>query len=192
MSGAIPACSQAKSRPVRPKPVAISSAISSTPDVVAEPSQLAQIVGRVEPHAAGPLHDGLEDHRRELVAMRVEELAQIGEIAGLTAFAEAPRGPLREELLRERSREEPVHPRHRVADRHRPERVAVIAPAQREHPPSLGASARLPVLERELERDLDRDRPGIREKDALEPARRHFGEALAETDGRLVGQARQT
>ena len=69
-----PACSAAKSLPVRPKPVAISSKISSTSILVAQSPQAPQIVGMIEPHAARALDDRLNDDRRRLLMMRGEHL----------------------------------------------------------------------------------------------------------------------
>ena len=40
--------------------------------LVAQRAQLTQVLGMVEAHAAGALHDGLDDHRRQLVRMLLE------------------------------------------------------------------------------------------------------------------------
>ena len=132
MSGAMPACSQANSLPVRPKPVAISSAISSTPCVSQSVAHLLQIVRRVEAHAARALHDGLEDHRRELVAVLSSSASKAAMSAARAAFAEAQPGRGAKSCSRQHAAEQVVHAGHRVADRHRHEGVAVVAAAQRQ------------------------------------------------------------
>ena len=65
-SGDMPACSQANIVPVRPKPVAISSATNSKP-CRRTGAAAAPRMRRVKAHAACSLHDRLEDHGGQLV-----------------------------------------------------------------------------------------------------------------------------
>ena len=65
-SGRRPHCSDANSVPVRPKPVATSSQISSTSCVAARGAEPREAVGIGELHAGRALHERLDDHRREL------------------------------------------------------------------------------------------------------------------------------
>ena len=67
-SGAMPACSQANSVPVRPKPVITSSAMRKTSWRRHERRQLGQHRRLVHQHAAGAQHQRLDDQRRDLVA----------------------------------------------------------------------------------------------------------------------------
>jgi hypothetical protein len=92
MSGAMSACSQANSRPVRPKPVAISSSDQQQPVAVAEIAHARQVVGGVEAHAAGALDDGFQDHRRQLVAWSHQPAssAMSASVQGRRSAAPAP------------------------------------------------------------------------------------------------------
>ena len=66
----MPSCSTANMRPVRPKPVATSSQISSVPCWRASVAQARQISGRLRPHTRRALHERLDDQRRDFVAVR--------------------------------------------------------------------------------------------------------------------------
>jgi hypothetical protein len=88
--------------------------------------------------------------------------------------------PRCEDVLGEGTAEQRVHPALGIAHRHRAERVPVVAAADRQQPPAPGR------LERQLERNLDRDRPGIGEEHVVKPRPRH--ESLGEPHRRLVRQ----
>ena len=64
-----------------------------------------------------------------------------------------------------------MHRLFRVGDRHRAEGVAVIAVGEAEETVFPGFPHVSPVLQRDLERDLDGDRPGIREEDTRQSRR---------------------
>ena len=95
---------------------------------------------------------------------------------------------LGEDLLRQHLAEHRVHPAHRVAHAHAPERVAVVAAAHGQHPGPLGAPEAALVLEHHLERDLDAHRAGVGEEDVLEPVRRELDQPLGQPDRGGVGQ----
>ena len=82
-----------------------------------------------------------------------------------------------------------MHAVHRVADAHRPDRVAVVGAPQRDESPPIGAPAGRLDLHRELERHLDRHRPGVREEHVRERVRGDADELLGQRHRRLVGQA---
>ena len=65
-----------------------------------------------------------------------------------------------------------MHRLFRVGDRHRAERVAVIAVGEAEETIFPGLPHVAPVLQRDLERNLDGDRSGIREENARQARRR--------------------
>ena len=73
----MPYCSHAKSVPVRPNPVWISSAISTMPCCVGNASQLVQ-KGRRRRNEAAFTEDRLDDERRNAVRRydRVKELVE--------------------------------------------------------------------------------------------------------------------
>jgi len=73
-----------------------------------------------------------------------------------------------------------------VADAHRPERVAVIAAADGEHPRAMGSSATTLVLQRHLECDLDGHRAGVGEEDVVESGRSDLDESPDQLDTRFV------
>ena len=78
-----------------------------------------------------------------------------------------------------------------AADADRADGVAVIGLGEREELLLLGAAALPPVLERDLERDLDRGRAGVAVEDARQAGRRDLDQPLGELDRRLVGEAEQ-
>jgi hypothetical protein len=130
----------------------------------AQRPQHVQVAGVVEAHATRALHDRLDDHRRQLVGVRLDQPRQLGDVVLL----ERGRGRSGEHLPRQHVAPQRVHATVRVADAHRPEGVAVVAAAPG-HQPVLGrASPRPLVLQTHLDRDLDRDRAGVAEEDVLE------------------------
>jgi hypothetical protein len=157
--------------------------------LVAQRARARQIVGRVEPHAARALYDRLEDQRGELVAVRAQQVGEPAPVLLAARLVEAARGPFGEVLDRQRAREQAVHARDGIAHGHRAERVAVIGAAQREQTLAARLSARVPVLQGELDRDLDRHGARVAQEHALESRRREREQPLAQRDGGLVREA---
>ena len=82
-----------------------------------------------------------------------------------------------------------VHRLFRVGDRHRAEGVAVIAVGEAEKPVFAGFPQVAPVLQGDLERDLDGDRSGIGEENARQPGGSHRRQPARQPQRRLVHQA---
>ena len=188
-SGDTSACSQANIRARAPESGRDLVGDQEHVVLVAERAHAPEISGRVEPHAARALHDRLEDHRGELVAMRAQQRRDLADVVLAARLAEATARALGEAMDRKRAREQPVHPRDGIAHRHRAERVAVIGATQREQPLAARLSARVPVLHRELDRDLDRHRARVAQEDALEPGGSEREQPFAQGHRGLVGQA---
>ena len=148
-SGARPHCSDANSVPVRPKPVATSSQISSTSCAAARGAEPREAVRVGELHAGRALHQRFDDHRRELAACALDHRDRDVEAVG--------RAELRRAQHREAQRIEDVGAEAAVADRQRADRVAVVGAAEREERRARRAEVR-PVLQRDLQRLLDRGR----------------------------------
>ena len=116
-------------------------------------------------------------------------LALPGDQLGVVGGAVEPAGRARrEDVLGQHAPEERVHPAHRVGDRHRRERVAVVAAADGEQPGAWPPGREL-ELQRHLHRDLDRHRPGVGEEHVLEPGGREVDQAPRQADRGLVGEA---
>ncbi len=101
---------------------------------------------------------------------------------------EAVRRALGEHVLGEHAGEQAVHAVDRVAHGHRSERVAVIAAAHRQQARARGASDRALVLQAQLDRDLDRDRPRVGEEDASRRSGVSSSRRSASRTRRLVRQ----
>ena len=123
-SGRRPHCSDANSVPVRPKPVATSSQISSTSCVAARGAEPGEAVRVGELHAGRALHERLDDHGRELARVRVDHRDRDVEAVRV--------GEVRRAQHREAQRIEDVGAEAVVADRQRADRVAVVRAAERE------------------------------------------------------------
>ena len=123
MSGTTPAASQANIVPVRPKPVKISSKISSSVVAVGRRAQTPQHAGVVEAHAARALHQRLDDDAGDLLGVALEQRVEGG---GARLVARQ----VDDEMLRQETAEQRVHAVVRIADRHRAGGVAVIAAAE--------------------------------------------------------------
>jgi hypothetical protein len=155
--------------------------------LVAQLAQSTDVGRRIEVHPAGALHDRLRDRRRQLACVRLEQRRRLRVPGGVhRGDVEAAGRPRREQLLPQRPGEQMVHPAHRVAHRHRPERVPVVPTAQRQQPLLLGTPARALELQRHLDGDLDADRAGVGEEDVLHALRRQLDEPTGQLDrGRM-------
>ena len=113
MSGTTPAASQANIVPVRPKPVKISSKISEQAVAVSGRAQTAQHLRLVEHHAAGALHQRLDDDAGEGFAFSSRKSSSAAMLA-------SSRGRSQHGVLRQAApAEEAVHALSGVAHRHR-------------------------------------------------------------------------
>ena len=142
-------------------------------------------------HPPGALEHGFDDDRRHVIGVGSEERTRLslprhhGLVVG--GAVQATRGAAREEVLRQQAPEHRVHPTDRVGDRHRGERVSVVATADGEEPGATPPRRHVP-LEGHLHRDLDGHRPGVGEEHVLEGDRGEGEEPSGEPDGRLVRQ----
>ena len=143
----------------------------------------------MEAHAARALADGLDDDRRDLVAVPLDGVGQVGDVRRIGRRLEPVGRRVREHLARQDAGPQGVHPPLGVAERHRAQRVAVVAPAPGEQPVAPRAPAPALVLEAHLHRHLHRHRPGVGEEDVLQRIRRHLHQPPGQADGRLVREA---
>jgi hypothetical protein len=102
------------------------------------------------------------------------------------ARVEAVGGTLGEDVLGQRSAEHAVHSADRVAQRHRAERVAVIAAPDRQKPRALRPPERALVLQAHLDRHLDRHRSGVGEEHRSSPSGAISSRRSARRTRRLV------
>ena len=93
-----------------------------------------------------------------------------------------------EEALEQRPRERPPEGLD-PADRRRAERLAVEGVLERHEAAAAGPAVLRPVLERELQRDLDGRRAVVAVEDVLEAGRRDPAQRLGELRGRRVRDA---
>ncbi len=155
--------------------------------LVAQPTNGGEVRGSVEAHAAGALHDRLEDHGSDLTVVRFEQGCELGDVGGSECLAEGGFGGGREELRGEHPGEHRVHAVDRVAHRHAGERVAVIAVAHGEQPRPLGSPDASCVLQRHLDGHLDRHRTRIGKEHVLESGGAQIDETLAQLDRPRMG-----
>ncbi len=139
-------------------------------------------------HPAGTLDDGLDDHRRQLVGVAGKQLDHMLCPRLVERSIEAVGGALGEDVLGKHAAEHRVHPADRVADRHRAERVAVVAAADREQASALGMADRALVLQSHLDRHLHRHRAGVGEEHVLQAIRRDLHQPLGKLHSRLMRQ----
>ena len=174
------ACSAANSAPVRPKPVAISSRTSSSAVLVA---QLAQQPRRTRagekrmppaPCTTGSTITPASSCACARTSRRTSAAHSSSHTAG---------GRGAKTCSAQRPREQRVHPADGVADRHRAERVAVVAAADGQQP-----SRRSPCqyCRTQLDRDLDRDRPGVGEEHVIERRSSRTSRSASRTAGSCV------
>ena len=175
-SGATRSCSQANIVPVRPNPVATSSAIISTSWRRAELAHRAQEAGRLDPDPGRALDERLDDHRADLAPVQLEHALEPADVAGVD--------------LARLEQQRPVGAVEEVdaADRDRADRVAVVGAGEGDELGPLLAAALAPVLERHLERDLDRGRARLGVEDAVEARRRDLDQPAGELGGARMGE----
>ncbi len=168
ISGAMPACSQANRVPVRPKPVAISSAISRTSKSIAQGPHPPQVFRGINAHAAGALHDRFENDRGQFRPVPFDQLRERGDV-GVIPFAIVAAIRRRcKKMLRQNAGEQMMHPGVRITDRHGSGGIAVVAVADGQQPRSFRIPAGVPVLNGHLDRHFDADRSGIAQEHALQ------------------------
>ena len=143
-SGATPSCSQANIVPVRPKPVATSSQMRKSAELVAQLAHGAQVAVGVHVDARRALHQRLDDDRRAALGVLGQQRAQRVGVAGRRLpGVEQQRAVERVEELD-------------AADRDRAERVAVVAVAQADEARAPPLAALVVELVGHLQRDLAR------------------------------------
>ena len=180
-SGATPARVAREQRPVRPKPVITSSAISGTP--CASHARAHAAHERAGVHDAcppAPCTSGSSDHARAR-ARRARRAPR--RRSARDGHARAPR---KQRLER---------PRRTARDRRPPSRRT----CRRGTPPSSATKTRALAArractqrwQRDLERDLDRRRAVVGEEDARQARRRDARQPLGQRDRRLVRAARE-
>ena len=156
---------------------------------VAQGPDLPQVVRRVETHPPGPLDDGLEDHRRQFVAMACDQVGEFGDVVGLAGLAEAAGRGRGKDLLRQGRGPQAVHPGIRVADGHGVEGVPVVAAADGHEAVTLGTPPGLPVLDGHLDGHLHRDRPRVAQEAVAQRFRGQVHQVPDQARGRFMGQA---
>ena len=144
--------------------------------VVAELANAAQEAGRLQPDPRRSLDERLDDYGGDLPVMEVEDALELRGVAWSDVMC------VEEE--RAVALVEEVDP----ADRHRPDRVAVVRVAEADVGAALRLALLLEVLERHLERDLRRGRAGVRVEDAIKAGRRDLDQAIGQLGGQRVGE----
>jgi len=148
------------------------------------------------------LHQRLDDDGGDRACVGLEDRAQLAESslrARRRAFARCRFIGIRRwrEDRFEQQRRVRVPIERDIGDRQRTERLAVIAPGQRDEPCAFGLTAVAPVVERKLQRDLDRARSIVGIEHATQRAgrvrrtRRDRDERLGELDRGLVREPGQ-
>ncbi len=117
-----------------------------------------QILRRIDPHAAGTLHDGLKDDRCYLVVVTAQYLLEGVNIPFIPFTAEGAAGRIREKMRGQDAPEHLMHPCHGIADRHGAEGISVIPEADREELVLLALALGKPVLNGHLDCHFDRHR----------------------------------
>ena len=121
--------------------------------------------------------------------MTGDQLAHVRRPALVQAGLEAVGRTCGEHVLGQRAREQPVHPADGVAQRHRPERVPVIAAPNGEQPRTPSVPERTLILQAHLDRHLDRHRAGVGKEHRLKALRRHCQQRLGQAHRRLVRES---
>ena len=114
---------------------------------VTQSPQSPQILGMIEPHAAGTLDNGFDDHGGGFLMVRSEQLLHCRQILFIPGSVETAARSGRKKLRRQRTGKQGVHARHRVADRHGMKGVAMITTAHANQPMLSRVAHGLLVLE---------------------------------------------
>ena len=155
---------------------------------IAEASYGPQIFRVIKPHAASALHDRLQDNRRNLVGMLIQQVPERVNVRIEPLAAEPDGGTVREVVPRDNVIEEVMHARHRVAERHRAERIPVVASAQCDKLLTARRALSGLVLNRHFDGDLDGHRARVAKKHHAEADRCNRQQAFRELDSRFVCQ----
>ena len=147
----------------------------------AYPFHLGEHPSRIDQHAAGAEDQRLNDQRRNrcITTSRRYRIQ-----CRLLAAGRGKGNPLNIEQQRGVGCIEDTS----FADRHAADRIAVIGAFQRQDA-TAPLAAVPPEAERHFQRDFDRGRAAIGEKDVFEPRRRHRDELPRELFSRVVGEA---
>ncbi|MND89453.1 hypothetical protein D3C80_815110 [compost metagenome] len=142
----------------------------------------------IDAHAARPLDHRFQDHRRHFTGVLFQQRGERGDIIFIPGLIETALRRGSEQVRREIALIQAVHRVVRIAYRHRAEGIAVIAVTQGQNalPPF---PARLPVLQRHLQRHFHRHRSGIRQEHALQRFRRHSDQLATQFNRGGVGNA---
>ena len=163
-------------------------------ELVAQRAQPAQVIRVIHPHAAGALHQRLDDHRAGFVGVAFEQGAQFAEPArrglcgSFARFALVGIRRRRQQRGQQQRRVGLAVQRH-VADRQRAQRFAVVAAAERDEAGLLAMATVEPVVEAHLQRHFDRGRAVVGVEHAIQSRRRDAHQFLGQPDRRLVGEA---
>ncbi len=133
----------------------------------------------MEAHAAGALHQRLDDDAGDLVGVPLEQAVE-GRDARLVLRQ------LDDVMLGQKPAEQRVHAGVGIAHRHRAGGVAVIAARKARNFAARAHAAVEPELHRHLHGDLDRDRAGLGEEHAVEIARQQRRQPARQRERLLV------
>ena len=97
--------------------------------LVAETADPTQIFRMIKTHAPCPLDYGLQDHRRQFVAMAFDQLGKGGDIGLVPLIVKPGLGPVGKKIEGQISGKDMVHAGHGIADGHGMKGVAVVAGA---------------------------------------------------------------
>lgn len=158
------------------------------PIAVAKRAHPLQIPRRVETHPARALDNRLQDHGGQLPMMFGEQSMQLRDVLVPARRLEAAGRRGREQLLQQHPGEQPMHTRDRIAHGHGGEGIAVIAGADGQQPVLLGPGPGVPVLDCQLDRDLDGHGARIAQKNMPERRGRQLHQARHQPHRRLVGE----
>ena len=159
--------------------------------------QLAQrldVFDGMIPHARGALHQRLDDDRGQFgvgvadLRLGLRLRRDQGVLRGQAALKAEDVGWRQPERIGQQRLVEMVE-QFRITDADRAQRIAVVGFDQRRESRPSGLAPELPILKRQLERDLGRSRPGVRIEHARQPRGRYFDQPLRQHDGRHVGEA---
>ncbi len=149
---------------------------------VRQPSQALQHLRRVEDHAAGALHQGLDQDAGELRRAGREQGVERrlrGRIARQVG----------DDLLRQRRPEPGVHALLGVAHRHGREGVAMVAAAEGDKAGAAALTAVEPQLDGHLHGHLDGDRAGLGEEHPVQAGAQQGAKPARQLQRRPVHQA---